>query len=88
MDELDGYKGIEDFPSSEDARMGVIVGRYWKGDYRSALEVMVDVKGFIEERGVRVVNEDVAGLDLAGFGILSVETEGLDKSEGKNSLVA
>lgn len=35
------------------------------GEYRSALEVMVDVKRFIEERGMRVVSDDVAGLDLA-----------------------
>lgn len=79
MDQLDGYKGSEflreverrvqrnDFPSLEEARMGVIVGRCWKGEYRSALEVMVDVKRFIEERGMRVVSDGVAGLDLAWF---------------------
>lgn len=44
----------------------------WKGEYRSALEVMVEVKRFIEEHGMRVVSDDVAGLDLAGFEILLV----------------
>ncbi len=44
----------------------------WKGEYRSASEVMVDVKRFNEERGMRVVSDDVAGLDLAGFEILLV----------------
>lgn len=34
----------------------------------------MDVKQFMEERGMRVVSDDVAGLDLAGFGILPVET--------------
>ena len=43
--------------------------------------MIVDVIGFIEERGMRVVNEDVVRLDLASFGILSVKTE------GKNSFV-
>lgn len=68
--------------------MGVIVGRCWKWEYRSPLEVVVDVKQFIEERGMRVVSDDVAGLDLAGFGILPVETQGLEESKGKSSLVA
>lgn len=64
-----------DYPSLEEAKMGVIVGKCWKGGYRSALEVMVDVKGFIDERGMKVVNEDVADLDRASFGILPVEIE-------------
>lgn len=52
----------------------------WEGEYRSASEVMVDVKRFIEERGMRVVSDDVAVLVLRSC---LWETEGLDKSEGK-----
>ncbi|MCJ1346305.1 hypothetical protein MMC31_004520 [Peltigera leucophlebia] len=74
MEQLDDYEEDDEFfqeverrvqqnnyPSLEEAKMGVIVGKY--------------VKGFIEERGMKVVNEDVADLDRASFGILPVEIE-------------
>lgn len=103
MEQFDGYEEDDeffqeverrvqqnDFPSLEEAKMGVIVGKCWKGEYRSTLEVMVDVKGFIEEREMKVVMKTWPILIVLVLGSclwrLKLCSEGFDKFKGKNGL--
>ncbi|KAG9664087.1 hypothetical protein KCU64_g917, partial [Aureobasidium melanogenum] len=54
-------------PALEGEKLGHLVRKCWVGEYKSAVEVMADLKVFLTERGFEVEKDDIRGYDFRRF---------------------
>ncbi|KEQ60474.1 uncharacterized protein M437DRAFT_68022 [Aureobasidium melanogenum CBS 110374] len=54
-------------PVLEEEKLGHLVKKCWLGEYKSASEIMADLKVFLTQRGFKVEEDDIRGYDFRTF---------------------